>query len=909
VRMESDVGGASTGAGGRVPPSERTARLRTAPSGLVRYVDAKMSRPRMGRAEVRRQRLIDQLNAGMQNPVTLVCAGAGWGKTVLVSAWAETTSARVRWLSLDSQDNDAPVFWSHVVAALRAEGGIPGDNPLAELSSIPADDVERIRLLERGLGSLPTPTVLVLDDFHEIDDSRIMRELVVLLRHPPRSLHLVLSTRTEPGLPLPRVRAAGELTEIRAADLAFTSGEITQLLTDHGLNLSSDDVTTLLDRTEGWAVGLRLAVAFLTGRDGPRVAEFAGDLRAVDDYLADEVLDRHPPDVRRFLLHTSLCEQVSGELADAITLGTQGQRILEQLEQANDFVVRLGAKPRWFRYHPLLRDVLRHRMLREDPTVVPQVHRRAAAWYAAHDSIFEALDHAVVARDWPDVGRLVVAHAAPQIVSAHRAALAQILERVPPEVLSSTAELMACAALRLFHAGDYEGIPEHLAGARELLNRRPEAERLPVEVTLQSLQVAVNRVRADMPALVVDSSQLLKMVARVRLDQQPSVLQHRAIGINNKGVGLLWTEQPDRADRHLWAAVTAARTAGMELPEINALGHLALLEVMWGSVREATHLAGNARGLAERRGWWSALQSVPAHLAQALVELERNDLAAAQSALQHALVGHRGDPEAAQWKLWLGARARLVLAQGDPSIAEVLLEEARRPTSPTVRTPALDGWLLLVESEVDLASGRPERVEQRYGRRAREQQLHYAEQVCLARAAFEQHEVRRAEDLLAKPHSRLFQTVARVEALILTALIADITGHPVRSADTLAAAVALAEQEGIHRPFISMGGGRLDALLNRQGQMTTENGIPVGDVVAEFRIQAGRRPSFPVGEFNDRETEVLRYLPTMLTAREIADYLNVPVNTVKALMRAIYRKLNATSRRGAVDRARERGLI
>jgi LuxR family maltose regulon positive regulatory protein len=412
-----------------------------------------------------------------------------------------------------------------------------------------------------------------------------------------------------------------------------------------------------------------------------------------------------------------------------------------------------------------------------------------------------------------------------------------------------------------------------------------------------------------MPALVVDSSQLLKTVARVRLDQQPSVLQHRAIAINNKGVGLLWTEQPDRADRHLWAAATAARAARVELPEINALGHLALLEVIWGSVREGARLAGSARDLAERRGWWSALQSVPAHLAQALLEVERNDLTAAQSALQHALVAHRGDPEAAQWKLWLGARARLVLAQGDPSTAEALLEEARRPTSPVVRTPALDRWLLLVESEVDLASARPERVEQRYGRRAREQQLSYAEQVCLARSAFEQHEVRRAEDLLARPHSRLSQAVARVEALILTALIGDITGHSGRAADALAAAVALADQEGIHRPFVSMGGGRLDALLAGQKLVTTEDGARVADVLNEIRTQAGRPRSFPVADFNDREMEVLRYLPTLLTAREIAGHLNVSVNSIKAYMRAIYRKLDVTRRREAVDRARERGLI
>ena len=906
--MASDVGGGLTGAGSQVPPSERTAPLRMPPSGLIRYIDARMSRPSMVRPAVRRQRLLDQLDGAVQKPVTLVCAGAGWGKTMLISAWAEATPSPVGWLSLDRQDNDAPVFWSHVVAALRATGKVPRDSPLAELSSIPTEDVERIRLLERGLSSLPAPTLLVLDDVHEIDDPKIMREMAVLLRHSPRSLHVLLSTRVEPALPLPRLHAAGHLAEIRAADLAFTAEETAQLLTDHGLDVSSDDATTLLDRTEGWAVGLHLAVGFLTGRHRPRITDFAGDLRAVDDYLADEVLARHPPGVRRFLLETSVCEQVSGELADAITMGTQGQRTLEELERVNDLIVRLGPKPRWFRYHPLLRDALRHRLLRDAPTAVPQLHRRAAGWYVAQDSIFDALGHAVAARDWPYVGRLVVAHAAPQIVSTHRAALAQILERVPTETLSSTAELMTCAAVRLFHAGDYDAIPERLAGARELLRTLPDAERLPVEVTLHSLQVAVHRVRGDMPALVDDSTQLLTIAARVGFAELPSVLQHRAIALNNKGVGLLWMERPDQADRFLWMGSTAARASGVELPEINALGHLALLEVMWGSVREAAELAGNARNLAERRGWWSSLQCVPAHLAQAMVELERNDLAAAQRALQQGYVAHRGDPEAAQWTLWLGVHARLKLAQGDFATAEALLEEGKRPISPVTRAPGLNRWLMLVQSEVDLVSGQPERVQQRYGRQAQERELSYTERVCLARAAFAQQDLRHAGALLAQPHSRLSQTVAGVERLILTALIADANGDGAGSADALSAAVALAEQEGIRRPFITMGGSRLDALFARHVPAKMKNGAPVSNIVDEIKTLAERSPS-PVTDFSERQTEILRYLSTTLTAREIAGLLNVSVNSVKAHMRAIYRKLNATRRQEAVYQARKRGLI
>jgi LuxR family maltose regulon positive regulatory protein len=908
ARMGSDVGGESMGSGREASSFEGAAAARKPNTGIVRYVETKMSRPGVGDAEIRRQRLFDRLDAGVRKPVTMVCAGAGWGKSMLASGWADSTSTDVRWLTLDRQDNDVQVFWSHVVAAVRAGGGIPSGNPLAELTSIPKDDLERIRLLERGLGSLPVPSVLVLDDLQEIDDPKIMKDLAVLVAHPSASLHWVLLTRAEPVLPLYRLRASGNLTEIRTADLAFTAEEISQLLAGNGLALSSQDATTLLAKTEGWAVGLRLAAAFLAGRPSPSMADFGGDLQAVDEYLADEVLARHHPDVRRFLLETSICEQINAELAEAIIPDIQGQRMLEELERANDFVVRLGPKPRWFRYHPLLRDVLMHRLLRDASLQVAELHRRAASWYATHDSIVNALQHAAAAQDWPYVGRLVVSHAAPQIVSTHRAALAQVLQRVPPEALSTTAELMICAALRLFHLGAYDAIPDHRAGALELLKDHSTAERSAVEITLLSLQVAVHRVRADMPALISASDELLTMVAGARFSELPSAQQHRAIALNNKGVGLLWMGQPELADRSLWPAATAARASGVELPEINALGHLALLEALYGSVHEAARLAGNARELAERRGWWSALQTVPAHMAQALVDLERNDLPAAQRALRQGYVAHRMDPETAQWSVISGVRARLALAQGEPATAEEFLAQAHRPTNSPARMPAIDRWLLLTESEVDLAAGRPDRVQQRYARVDGEPS--YSERVCLMRAAYAQHGLRTAETLLDLPRPRLPHTVATVTAFILAALIADATGHKARSAEALAAAVALAEQEGIIRPFLTMRVDRLAALLTDESVLTTENQPFVRRLIDETAVGTGRLPSsLPLGTFSDPELELLRYLPTMLTAREMASFIDISVNAVKAHLRSIYRKLNATRRYDAVTEARKRGLI
>jgi LuxR family maltose regulon positive regulatory protein len=891
----------------------RRAGRRRAPPALASFNAAKMSRPQMLRAQIHRDRLSATLDGATTVPVTLVCAGAGWGKTVLASEWAGSRPFPVAWLTLDRGDNDAQAFWSYVVTALRAAGALAPDNPLAELPCVPADDIERVRCMARGLRRLNAPTALVIDDFHEIDDPTVLRELQRLLDYPPPDFHLILISRSEPPLPLHRLRVAGTLTEIRAGDLAFTFAEAAELLSRHALVLAEPEVTALLERTEGWPVGLQLAAAFLTGPGGPRpVADFTGDLRPVDEYLANEVLAGLPPKLLRFLLATSICDHVCGELADAMTLDPEldGQRTLEQLELVNDFVVRLGAKPRWFRYHHLLRDVLRHRLLLEGATILSELHGRAARWHAAHGSVFDAIGHAVAGRDWPYVGQLMVSQATPLVLSTNRAALMRALRGLPPAALDTTAELMVCGAVLLFEAGDWDALPGWTARARDLMRDRPEAERMPVEINLRLLELSMHRVLGDMPAVVAETTALLTALSRVRLTEVPSAAQYRASVLANKGIGLLWQGRTGPAERFLWAGSTAARATGVEFVEIDAVGHLALLEIMLGSVQEAARLAGTARELAERRGGVYALQSVAAHLAMVLVQLERNELTQAERALQQARRAHRSEPEAAQRLLWWGSQARLALALDQPTRARAALAEAHLHQDGGMWTPALDRWLLLGEAQVDLATGRPAEVEKRYARLARDGPLTYAEQVCRARAAFDQGDLERAEGLLAVPPDLMSETVASVEAHLLTALIADTRRCPGRAADALSGAFALAERERIHRPFIALGGSRLDSLIGRHSLLTHRNTEFVAEVLRRMAAAGKSTPAPARGSvLSGRETEVLRYLPTMLTAGEIAAELGVSVNTVKAHMRSIYRKLDVARRREAVTSAHEQGLF
>ena len=580
----------------------------------------------------------------------------------MVSAWAATQRVPIAWLTLDAYDNDPQVFAAHVLAALPSPAFTAPGRLTGDLDAAPGDVTGWSQALGGVLSQLGAPVVLVLDDFDVIHDPEVIRDLSGLLRPPRDDFRLVLISRSEPALPLNRLRAAGRLSEIRAGDLAFTAAEAADLLAGQGVSLSEGDIELLLERTEGWAVGLQLATAFITGPDAGSVADFTGDLRPVDDYLVEEVLARQTPRLRRFLLYTSICEYLCGELADAITLENLGQRTLEELEQVDQFVVRLDSRPSWFRYHHLIRDALQHHLMIEAPEMLLQLHRRAADWYAKHDLVIDALGHAVAARDWAYVGRLAV-DAAPMILSRDWERLVKVLEQVPAAELRGNAEMVLCGAILLFNAKDYAGVRERIGDAQELLTDRPGTERQRVEIAIRALRTAVNRVDGHMLAVIDDAVDQLVALSHAPLARLPATLRYRAIALNHRGVGLLWTEGPEAAEQYLTMAASAAYTVGVDLSEINALGHLALLEVMFGSVRAAEDLLRTARGKAELGGWTNSLQMVAAHHAAALIELERGRPGEAERAHRLGSRAHRGDPEAAQWKIVAGHRG----AGGDGS--------------------------------------------------------------------------------------------------------------------------------------------------------------------------------------------------------------------------------------------------
>src|SRR5579884_276082 len=378
----------------------------------------KLARPSVGADLVPRPRLLSQLQPGIQCPLTLIAAPAGFGKTTLLSTWLEQAPLRSAWLSLEQDDDDLTRFWSYVFTALEHAHPGSGTSAMALLQeSAPQQPSHLETVLTvwiNGLATLPDEVVLILDDYHVITAPAIHRSVTYLLDHLPPRLHLVIATRADPPLPLARLRTRSHLTEIRSADLRFTAEETNAFLTGvPGLHLSGEDLAALEARTEGWIAGLRLAALSMRGRQDMRafLKAFTGSQRYIIDYLTEEVLARQPETVQTFLLQTAILEQLQGSLCEAVMDEhggeASGQAMLEQVEQANLFLVPLDDERRWYRYHQLFAEALRHRLQRKHPTLVPELHRRASAWYEQQGMTHDAVHHALVASDLARAARLI----------------------------------------------------------------------------------------------------------------------------------------------------------------------------------------------------------------------------------------------------------------------------------------------------------------------------------------------------------------------------------------------------------------------------------------------------------------------------------------------------------------------
>jgi LuxR family maltose regulon positive regulatory protein len=471
----------------------------------------RIPRPRAG--WVPRPRLVHRVRVGTQRELVLVCGPAGFGKSSLLADWVRGEQRPVAWLSLDMGDNDPVRFWRHILAAL--DGVRPGvvDRVRALVTGGASSSFVTLTVLVNELAAMPDDVALVVDDYHLIDSAEVHRSLEFLLDHLPTSLHLVLASRSDPPLPLARLRARGQLTELRADELRFTPDETAQLLRGTvGHDLPDPVVAALGERTEGWAAGLQLAALSLQGRiDVARfVEEFSGSHRFVLDYLTQEVLENLPAELRTFLLETSVLDRLSGPLCDAVVGRTDSQELLEAVERANLFLIPLDAERRWWRYHQFFADLLRANLRRLHPARVPELHRAAASWYEQRELPGDAIRHALAAGDAARAGQLVAAHLEEQIWRrAEGATVVSWLAALPSEVIYGRPLLTLGQAYVTLMAGRLDEVEPLLTLAEQAFERvgdEPyEASIDRKDSVLANVPAAVAIARADLARLRGDA--------------------------------------------------------------------------------------------------------------------------------------------------------------------------------------------------------------------------------------------------------------------------------------------------------------------------------------------------------------------------------------------------------------------
>jgi LuxR family maltose regulon positive regulatory protein len=873
----------------------------------TRLLEAKLAAPRIPVEFVVRPRVSELFEVGAAKPLTLVSAGPGWGKTMAAAAWAASRGpgSPVAWVSLDEADNHEPIFWLYVLAALSRIGAIPSDSPLAGLAPGPTVDQQVLHRIVYGLGQLPAETVLVLDDFEDIQDPAVLRGVNLLLKHPPPKLHLVVVTRVDPVLSIHRLRLSGEVVEIRAADLAFSPQEAAALLAGHNVNVGSS-LEQLLERTEGWAAGLRLAgLALQADSSAARIQQLGNDDRVAASYLASEVLATHTAELRAFLLHTCIVERLTDDLADTLTGGHKGQQHLDQLERTNAFVVGLSTSSRAYRYHPMLRGMLQRELAIREPDAVPELHRRASLWFARNDELLLAMRHAASATDWQLLGRLLVTRAAPRILSVERQALGAILELIPDDAGGGSL-LELCRAVRALGKGRFAPLGAHVARAWLSLADVEQDIEPATRVLLHLLAAGKARFVGDARTVVAQTTTALDLL-KGDAATVPAAEEYTVVGLNNYGTGLLWTDEHNAAERALAEALAAPDAQRIELARINALGHLGVAHANRGSLHSAAAYGEAGVNLADLRGWNNLEQAAAPYLALALVKFHRNAMDDADRLCQRGLAAVGAD------RLLATAlritRARVNTARGRVTYADNELNELRHFATEWVLPELLGRWLVIAEAELQLARGGLSTAVEGLTVHDARTPTTDQERVCLARALFLKGQLDQAERTVIPLLDHALDRGALVEAWVVTALAADRKRDDHRATTAAEQALTIARDEGIRRPFALFDLERMSRLLTQVIRLAPANPSAAASEVLVSVLGVQQHPDGLAEHLTDRELTVLEYLPTMLSNAEIAEKMYVSVNTVKAHLKTLYRKLDVASRREAVQRAKALNVL
>ncbi|MDF2092246.1 LuxR C-terminal-related transcriptional regulator [Knoellia sp. 3-2P3] len=916
-------------------------------------LESKLLVPQPHRDLVPRRRLTNIVDRASTCALTVVSAPPGFGKTTLLAQLAAGLDEQrgghaVAWVSLDERDGEPRRFWSYVLHAVERASPGAAASALDLLDSAIGSLEGVIAALVNELSVHPGEVTLVLDDFHLVDDPAISDDLAFLLDHRPPQLHLVIGTRADPALPLARLRARGELVEVRAEDLRFSADEAgTYLNGIHGLDLSTADVASLEARTEGWIAALQLAAASLRDRDDKTafISGFAGDDRFVVDYLADEVLDRQPAAVRRFLLETSVLERLSGPLCDAVTEQEDGGSTLVALERQNLLIVPLDDRRHWYRYHHLFADVLRSRLLTETSIDVSALHRRASAWFEQVGEMDAAVRHSVAAGDLVRAADLVEIAAPALRRQRSEGVIRGWIDVIPDEVVERRPVLAGIFIAALMADNAFGGVGKRLddlegvlAGPADavVVRNRAEAERLPALIATQRAGLAL--VAGDLDLAISDAEGALAVAGT---DDLLTLAAARALkGLASWAVGDL---------RSAYEAYTAAAhdlaAAGHVADVLGCTVTLVDLALTLGRLGDAQRLATEALGLARSattsevvRGtadMWVALGRVAWQYGDAVTSARHLDRAA-------DLGEGAGLPQ--QPYRWRVAMADVRAAVGDWSGADALLEEAGRlyvgDFSPNVRPVGATRARLWVRAG-DLAAARRWARERRLSPREDVTYVREYEQLTLARILLAEHALSEDRVTIADAMNlleRLREAAdaggrigTTVEVAVLTARARHLAGDRAQALESLRLALALAQPEAWVRVIADEAVGLrgvLDELEGLDGDpqfLAEVRAAAGGSASSAGGPQRGGRTDSPrtgragpvdtpdprlsyVEPLSERELEVMRLLGSDLDGPAIARELSVSLSTVRTHTQHIYTKLGVNNRRAAVRRAHQLDL-
>jgi LuxR family transcriptional regulator, maltose regulon positive regulatory protein len=889
-----------------VQVSSQTARAsRLAVSADAPIVAAKITAPGVPDWVVPRPRITKLIARGRRwCPLTVITAPAGAGKTMALALWAASEPGPVAWVGLDEFDNRPGLFWAYVAAVLRRSGvAVPAPPPAGR-----GRDAGRVFVLglAAALAAQDPPLTLVLDDLHLLTDALVLDELGYVLRNAGAGLRLVVSARMDP-LSLHRYRLAGQLAEIRASDLAFTSAEAGRLLARHGVALAADSIESLTRRTEGWAAGLRLAAMSMRTHPDPGrfVTELITDDSALTAYLVEEVLNAQPPGGRDVLLSTSILEQVSGEAARTLTGNEQAESILAAVARANGFIGSLGSGR--YRYHPLFAEVLQLMLKREHPDRIAALHRRAARWYERNGQLADAVRHAARADDWPLAARVVIdGLAISEVIQPQGSpSLADVFHGMPRrEAWNQPQPYLVCAAVAL-SAGAPETSAAALDAAEGILERLPAGQEPESRLAAALICLAASRRTGDLGAAAAAADRarvLVSMITPDKLARHPDIKAHVLSG---RGAVELWSGHLDEAARILESAV-AATALGAEDVRADCLGHLALAEAMRGRM---SHAATAAFEAGEPRP--PVPRPVPAALvALAWVHLERYELGEARSRLKEADAALSGTQDKLIGAVALLVAASVGLAEGRAAAAAQIIARVRSGWS----VPAwLDQRLSHVESRAYAASGDIQAALAVAGRASSGTSLEAT--IILAHAWAAAGDGENARRMLTPALATLGGSPdqVRLNAWLVDARLHYDRGDHARGRRSLATALRLAEREQLRLPF-ALEHSWIGPALRRDPELARAHRGLLAPALRRDHLPAprdtsGRAAILVVEPLTARERDVLRHAADMLSSAEIASEMYVSINTVKTHLKNIYRKLAATGRGQAVRRARQLELI